>query len=102
VGKWLKVNGEAIYGTRGMFVEDPDFRFTRSKDSKTIYAIHKGWKTGEISIENIDPEPDSEITLLGANRELAWKNGVKGVVIDVPGNMEAPCMHSYVFRISRK
>ena len=53
IGKWLGVNGEAIYSTRGMFVEDDQFKFTRSKDSKTIYAIHKGLNTGKIRISNI-------------------------------------------------
>ena len=102
VGAWLKVNGEAIYSTRGMFVEDTDFKFTRSKDSGIIYAIRKGWKTGEIKIDNINPEPGSKITILGINRELEWEHKENGVLITVPETMKAPCLHSYVFKIKEK
>lgn len=64
MGKWLKINGEAIYSTRpwkvygegptimeksGRFSEvtdklytDQDIRFTSSKDEKTLYAIQLG------------------------------------------------------------
>jgi alpha-L-fucosidase len=100
VGEWLKVNGEAIYSTRGMFIENADFKFTRSKDSKTIYAIHQGWETGEITIRNIEPETGSKITMLGVNRELEWETIENGVVITVPETLKAPCLHSYVIKIT--
>jgi len=99
VGQWLKVNGEAIYSTRGMFIEDDEFNFTRSKDSRTIYAIHKGWKTGEITISNIEPEKGSKITMLGSKQNLAWEKSDNGVVITIPESMKVPCLHSYVFKI---
>jgi hypothetical protein len=84
-----------------MFVEDAEFRFTRSKDSKTIYAIRKGWKTGEISIGNIVPRPGSKIIMLGIPKELAWETDGNGLFIDVPGGMKTPCTHSYVFKIAQ-
>jgi len=62
MGKWLKQFGESIYATRAwdVYGEGPtkmgggsfttpvagtntDFRFTRSKDSKVLYAIILGW-----------------------------------------------------------
>lgn len=40
IGKWLDINGEAIYGTRSMnHYQDEQLFFTRSKDEKTAYIL---------------------------------------------------------------
>ena len=97
VGKWLKVNGEAIYGTRGMFVEDDNFKFTRSKDSQTIYAIHKGWKTGKINISNISDV--KEISILGTNYTPEWKQVGDKIELSISDNIDAPSEYAFVLKI---
>ena len=56
IGGWLKVNGEAIYGSRPWLVasQGDQIRFTQSKDGRYLYAIHKGW-----------PEKRSSCTICG-------------------------------------
>jgi len=81
MGKWLKINGEAIYATRPWKIpaEGPavmkkynkskdrmdwnwrqkfsaqDIRFTKSKDNKTLYAIVLGWpEGGKIIIKSLN------------------------------------------------
>ena len=100
VGKWLKVNGEAIYGTRGMFVEDDNFKFTRSKDSKTIYAIHKGWKTGKIYISNISDV--KEISILGTNYTPEWKQVGDKIELSISDNIDAPSEYAFVLKIIKQ
>tara|TARA_B100000963_G_C22632597_1_gene675763 strand:+ start:1818 stop:3254 length:1437 start_codon:yes stop_codon:yes gene_type:complete len=97
VGKWLKVNGEAIYGTRGMFVEDDNFKFTRSKDSQTIYAIHEGWKTGKINISNISDV--KEISILGTNYTPEWKQVGDKIELSISDNIDAPSEYAFVLKI---
>src|SRR5439155_22370120 len=73
IGKWMKVNGEAIYATRqrkidgegpvtikeGAFqgnsiqkVSAKDIRFTRSKAGTIVYAIALGWPDGEMRLRS--------------------------------------------------
>lgn len=57
VGKWLKANGDAIYGTRPTpYYRDGDIWFTASADSSRLYAIYV---------------PSSDST--GTPQELSWK-----------------------------
>ncbi len=99
VGRWLKVNGEAIYATRGMFNNDKDFHFTRSKDSSTVYAIHKGWPEGNtITIKSLRANTGSTITMLGLNGGLRWEQREKDLIIQLPAQ-RPQCEHTFVFKI---
>ena len=123
VGAWLKVNGDAIYGTRPwkIFGEGPtkivegqfhdtdaqpftaeDFRFTRK--GNVIYAIELGWpKPGEALVHSIDREKlagekvDS-ITLLASGAKLKFEEESDGLHIHVPA--VAPGEFAYVFKIA--
>jgi alpha-L-fucosidase len=76
IGKWLKVNGEAIYASRPWLESNQgdSLRFTQSKDGKYVYAIHKGWPGKEMVIKNLWLDQSAHIQLLGSGQELHWKN----------------------------
>jgi alpha-L-fucosidase len=97
VGAWLKVNGEAIYGTRGMFVEDAEFKFTRSKDSKTIYAICTGWKTGKMVIHNISGV--EKLSMLGMDQAPEWKQSRDDLELTIPDTLQPPSEYAFVVKI---
>ena len=122
VGAWLKVNGDAIYGTRPwrIYGEGPtkvaagsfhdtdtstytpeDFRFT-SKGS-ALYAIELGWpSTGEAVIHSLASEAAGvpkvgSVDLLGSDAKIEFHQQPDGLHIHLPGS--APGRFAYCFRI---
>jgi alpha-L-fucosidase len=103
VGKWMAVNGEAIYATRpySTFREGDDIRFTRSKDGRTLYAISLKWPGKALRMKLVKMERDTEIELLGNKGKLAWHRDGDAVVIEIPEPVQRrlPCEYAWAFRI---
>lgn len=79
IGKWMKVNGEAIYKTRPIApYADGSWRFTQSKDGNTIYAIYlldEGQSMPEVvSLPNLGVNAAS-YSVLGKGKVRVKKNG---------------------------
>ena len=123
IGQWLKINGEAIYGTRPwkIYGEGPtrvveghlserknkdatanDIRFTAKGD--TLYAIALGWPNdGIIRIKTLGANSEhgkgniSNITLLGSKAKIKWNKTTDNLVIHLPE--KKPCDHAFVLSI---
>jgi alpha-L-fucosidase len=123
VGSWLKVNGEAIYGTRPwkIYGEGPtkvaagsfhdtdtagytaeDFRFTSK--GKTLYAIELGWPTGSEAIIHslgttaMNGQKVGSVVLLSSDAKLTFQQQPDGLRIQL--RRQAPGKYAYAFRIA--
>jgi alpha-L-fucosidase len=115
---WIKVNGDAIYGTRpwktfgegptktegGAFNESAgytpnDIRFTTKNGA--LYAITLGEPKGQVRIASLgakaglETRPVKSVSLLGATAPLHWKQDDDALVIDVPATMPTAIASSF-------
>lgn len=102
IGDWIKINGEAIYGTRYWKVneqEEASLSFTTK--GKNVYALAlekpkatftieatKGWKVNMVKA----------VSLLGADTAVVWKITPDGLSITPPANLGAST-HAWSFKI---
>ncbi len=104
LGEWLRVNGEAIYGTRPWRVaSDADMYFTRSKDGAVVYVHVTAWPGTELVVRGLRAAPASAVTMLGVVTPLQWTQNGPDVEIRLPGALQAPgnrpCESVWVFRV---
>jgi alpha-L-fucosidase len=104
IGAWMKVNGEAIYGTRPIEpFKEADIVFTRR--GKTAYAICLAKEENDgppprIRFASLKPAAGSQVRLLGLRQSLPWRTDAGQTTIDVPlpAQRTPPCRHAFVFK----
>jgi alpha-L-fucosidase len=102
IGRWLGVNGEAIYGTRPWKMsEEGSVHFTTK--GQTLYAISLTWPTNELMIPALGRDKGLEgkvdaVELLGHAGTLQFTQGAEGLKVSFPA--EKPCDYCYALKIS--
>ncbi|KAA6317689.1 hypothetical protein EZS27_032197, partial [termite gut metagenome] len=122
IGKWLEVNGEAIYGTRcwkkfgegvqwgtaGSFSDNTataytvqDIRFTTKGND--FYAIVLNWDDAGVLIKSLDKNAIADakilnVQMLGSNETIAWTQTDEGLKVSFPTTK--PCSSAYTFKIT--
>ncbi|SFF68164.1 alpha-L-fucosidase [Salegentibacter agarivorans] len=122
IGKWLKINGEAIYGTRPwtIFGEGPtrlpegghkvekikieyrnsDIRFTK-KSEKEFYVIVMDKPDRETLVKSLSTQIGvlnssiKNIELLGSDEKVEWNLDEEGLTIRAPTNLPSEYALSY-------
>jgi len=89
LGAWLKANGKGVYATRpAVPYAKGDWRFTGSKDGKTLYAFRL-WSEGErnLLVQTIpvkNPESVATVRHLATGREVPFRVTKDGLAIRLP------------------
>ena len=103
IGKWLAVNGEAIYETRPWrWIRDhDDVRFTTKGDA--LYTIVVAWpEGGELTVPALGlcekPGAVKRITMLGAgDAPLAFRQEERALCVTLPA--DKPCEHAWSLKL---
>jgi alpha-L-fucosidase len=102
IGAWMKVNGEAIYGTRmyTFFNEGDRIRFTQSKDGKTRYIFLFDPPQGKVLLSRMMFHRGDRLSLLGSSVKLSWKMNAGTAEITFPLSPVAQTNHVWVVKVS--
>lgn len=120
IGKWLQVNGEAIYksrpwrlagegstkGASGGFTDNTrtaytaqDIRFT-TRDG-FLYAIALDWSDQDVLVKSITSDMGvEEVSMLGSSEKIAWKQTAHGLQLSFP--TKRPSDYAHVFKIKMR
>ena len=108
IGNWMKINGEAIYGTQtAKPYHETKLAFTR-KDN-IVYAIYlpnkdENTMPSKVAISSFQPLPKSQIFMLGHVSPLKWETNGKGIIVNIPKTLQnnPVCKNAWTFKLQVK
>jgi len=99
LGEFLRVNGEAIYGTRKWRTpsEGEAVRYTAKGDA--VYAIVLGWPGRSVTLKTPKAAGSTKVSLLGTTAPVRFSRTAGGLRIEMPE--AAPVVaHAYAFKLT--
>ncbi|QES89567.1 alpha-L-fucosidase [Rhizosphaericola mali] len=106
IGKWLDINGNAIYNSVGDSTIGAQGKFVFTNKANTVFAIYRADENenklpNEISIQNLTGKKIKSVKLLGASSKLKWKQDANSLQIAISDklNQNLPCKEAWSFEI---
>lgn len=102
IGAWLRVNGEAIYGTHPWRVAEEGEAVRYTSKGNVVYAICTKWPGTELTLSAPKPEGGATVTMLGREAPLKWKltNGKLRIEVPALSTDELPSKDAWAFRLA--
>ncbi|MCF8368628.1 MAG: alpha-L-fucosidase [Bacteroidales bacterium] len=104
IGDWLKVNGEAIYGTKPWKVEQTNSPFKYTSRDNSVYVFISDWVKPSFKINMSAGALVKNVSLLGSDVGVNWKileKGQKELFVEFPDFKmnNIPCHYACTFKI---
>jgi len=109
IGEWLKINGEAIFGTNALSAKEISSILGKNsptpfltKKDKDLYLIYTDYPEKDIVVKGIDRENEIEVNILGYNNKITYKRHNDLVIINLPGFNpdKLPSKYAWVIKIT--
>ncbi len=107
IGKWMNMNGEAIYDSHPIApYREGKVCLTKNEDG-IVYAVYLGSENeqsppSKIWLSSFAPVSDARISMLGVDGTLDWERVGKGFLVDIPNSIQKnpPCSYAWTLKIS--
>lgn len=108
IGNWLKVNGEAIYGTRAYIrgKKDGEINPAVNKElfftqkGRDLYVICTSWPENNILLNDLRSRGNVKVSMLGTDKPVDMKSSGGNTVIIPPKLSPDDYQPAYVFKLT--
>ena len=102
IGTWMKINGEAIYGSRmyTVFGEGETIRYTQTKDGRTKYIFLFDFPKEKQLLTKITFSKNTKLQLLGSKSKISWEQKGDAVELSIPASLQSVTDNVWVIKVS--
>jgi alpha-L-fucosidase len=101
IGGWMKVNSEAIYGTRALAPYKEDKVCISKKGDNTIYIYYMAAENeampSEIGMKTFSLPAGARVEMVGTGKTLKWRKNSNGFIISIPEKIRNTPPSKYVW-----
>lgn len=102
IGDWLKINGDAIYGSRkSIYSSNKEEGIYYTRKGKSLYAIFTIWPEASLELSIKVPGTIKQISFLGTDLKPGYIQNKESVIVKIPqlNYNNLPCRYAWTLKI---